>query len=457
MHSGEVFIKGINGPIRVRRDQFSVPYIEAENENDAWFGLGFVQGQDRAFQLEYYKRQANGSLSEIFGERFLDADRYMRIIGLKRTAEKYVSLQDQHQSDTLTSFTNGINAGIFDSGSKMDEAFEILGCEPTSYEISDVISTQLYFSLSLTHWLGKLTRFLILENENPETVYRLDPPYSAENFLIKPVGTKAGPSDRQLYDELVEAKKILNTKGASNNWVLAGGRTESGHALVANDPHLAADVPAPWYLASVQGPDFRICGACYPGSTFFFNGHNGNVAWAMTAAFIDNVDLYQEKLNKAGDATLADGEFVPCEKINEKILIKGKPSLTEEVLVSRHGPILSPAIQCGDHVISMCATWFKPKPINGFMRIHNAKDVHDVRSIFRDWSFTSTNLVMADTSGNICWQLCGEIPDRKKTKGMLPMPGWDTSYDWNDEIIPYEKNPMVLNPKEEFIATANNK
>lgn len=457
MYSGIILNKGIKSKIQIRRDQYAIPYIQAENEMDAWFGLGFAQGQDRAFQLEYYKRQANGALAEIFGERFLNADRYMRVIGLKRIAEKYVAEQDEKQREMLESFTAGVNAGIVKEGTNIDEAFEIIGCNPSLYEVSDVISTQLYFSLSLTHWLGKLTRYLILEKESPDVVDRLDPSYASWNYLIKPVGEKAGFDTRQLHDELVEVKKRLNTKGASNNWVLSGKKTASNHPLIANDPHLAADVPAPWYLASVQGPDFKICGACYPGSPIFFNGHNSSVAWAMTAAFIDNVDLYIEKMNEEQNATLVDGNYYPCEEIWEEIQIKNMAPHREKVSISRHGPVLTPAINVGEQKVSMCATWFKPKPINGFLLIQHAKDVNQVRALFRDWSFTSTNLVMADTTGNICWQLCGEIPDRKKTKGMLPLPGWDSSYDWNDTIIPYEKNPMIINPEKDFIATANNK
>jgi len=457
MYSGKITNRDIKSQIQIRRDQFAIPYIQAEKEEDAWFGLGFVQGQDRAFQLEYYKRQANGELSEIFGERFLDADRYMRIIGLKRIAEKYVAEQDDKQREMLESFVAGVNAGIIKDGKDFDEAFKILGCRPTPYQVSDIISTQLYFSLSLTHWLGKLTRYLLLDKESPEVVTRLDPSFASWNYVIKPVGEKAGIENQSLYKELVEAKKRLNTKGASNNWVLSGKKTESKNPLVANDPHLAADVPAPWYLASVQGPDFRICGACYPGSPIFFNGHNGNVAWAMTAAFIDNVDLFLEKMNEEMTATLVDGNYYPCEVIPEEILIKDRKPHLESVTISKHGPVLTPAINVNEHKISMCATWFNPKPINGFLKIHHAKDVHQVRSIFKDWSFTSTNLVMADTKGNICWQLCGEIPDRQKTDGMLPMPGWDSTFDWNDTVIPYEKNPTIINPDQEFIATANNK
>ena len=262
MYSGEIQLKSLKSTVHIKRDRYAVPYIQAEIEKDAWFGLGFAQGQDRSFQLEFYKRQANGSLSEIFGEQFLDADRYLRIIGLKRTAEKYISIQDDEVREMLEAFTAGVNAGIFDGGGKLDEGFNILACEPTPYDVSDVISTQLYFSLSLTHWLGKLTRFLILEKETPEVVDKLDPVFAPWNYLIKPAGVEAGPDDKTLYQELVEAKKILNTKGASNNWCLSGEKTETGRPLVANDPHLAADVPAPWYLASVAGADFKISGAC---------------------------------------------------------------------------------------------------------------------------------------------------------------------------------------------------
>lgn len=457
MNTNTIHLKGIQSDVSIKRDKFYVPYISAENEEDVWFGLGYAQGLDRAFQLEFLKRQASGGLSEIFGERFLEADRFMRVIGLKRTAREYISVQSEFTIRSLNAFTAGINAGLFSEKREYDESFKLLGIAPTPYEVTDVICTHLFLSLALTHWLGKLTRFLLLEKESPETVDALDPEYAPWNYVTKEVGTKAGTEDGALLKELFHAKSVLNFKGASNNWVISGSKTKSGKPIVANDPHLAADIPAPLYLANIKGRDFQMCGACYPGSPVFFNGHNGNVAWGMTAAFIDNVDLFQEKLNSEKNSTLVDGEYKHCDQVVESIAIKDKEPHIEKVLISKHGPIISPAMRCGEHVISVCATWLKPKPIEGFFSIHKAKNISEVQSLFKGWPLTSTNLVMADTQGNIGWQLCGEIPNRKKTKGMLPMPGWDSTYDWNEEIIPHEDNPAIINPPEGFIVTANNK
>lgn len=439
-------------------DEYAIPYISAQTDYDAWFTLGFLQGKNRTFQLEYYKRQANGELAEAFGEKFIPADKLMRTIGLSRIAKKYLSHLDDDVYEMLNAFSNGINYGIDYRDQYPENEFEILNFAPSKYSIADVLSIQLFLAFSLTHWLGKLTRFLILQKESAEVVNKLDPPFAAWNYLIKPVGEKAEVDDGELYRELVEVKKTLNKKGASNNWCVSADRSTSGFPIVANDPHLGADIPAPWYFANVKGETFHICGACYPGSPVFFSGHNGSVAWSMTAAFIDNVDLYLEKLDERGSATLTDGKYIPCDVLEEEIRVKGKDPIELKILETKHGPLLNSAFSFSDDpLLSFCASWATPKPIRGFFCIQHCKDVKEVKKEFEYWSLTSTNLVMSDVQGNICWQLCGEIPIRRKTKGMLPMPGWDSAYDWEFDPLPFSENPYILNPEERFIATANNR
>jgi acyl-homoserine lactone acylase PvdQ len=164
-----------------------------------------------------------------------------------------------------------------------------------------------------------------------------------------------------------------------------------------------------------------------------------------------------EKLNSEGDKYLVDGSYFPCEIIDETIKIKNSDPFVQRVLITKHGPILSTLNDVQSYNFSFQSTWLKPKPINGFFKIHGSMNVNDVRDLFKDWPFVSTNLVMADTDGNISWQLCGETPERKQNKGLVPQPGWVSDYDWENNNIIYSSYPYLLNPSNGFIATANNK
>src|SRR3954468_21486690 len=80
--SGELRVSA-RQPILLRRDARAVAYIDAREPADAWFGLGFCHGQDRAGQLELLGRTVRGTLSELAGPETLSLDRAVRMIGIR--------------------------------------------------------------------------------------------------------------------------------------------------------------------------------------------------------------------------------------------------------------------------------------------------------------------------------------------------------------------------------------
>lgn len=442
--------------VKITRNKFGIPTIRANRQTDAWFALGFCQGQDRAFQLELYKRQANGELSEIFGEETLSADRLVRVIGLSRIAKEYIKVIDQEVLTLIQAFVDGINYGRSNGTDKIAHEFSILGFSPIPFQPQDIIAIQLLLALSLTHWLPKITRLKILMDSSAEDVVRLDPDYAYWNYLINPVGEKAGEQINHLLNDLMDAQKTLNKAGISNNWIISAEKTTGNNPILANDPHLAAELPAPWYLANMEVNQQHLSGACYPGSPLFLAGFNDHTAWGITVSFIENIDLYLEKMN--GQCEILRGNtYQPCQLVVENIKVKGKQDHKEEVTLTSHGPIITPLYLTDLPSMSLQASWMKAKPIAGFFKIFDAKNVQEIRTCFSQWPLMSLNLLAVDDADDFCWQVVGEIPRRKKTNGNLPMPGWDSAYDWEEDCYPYKQNPYKINPKIGFIATANNK
>ena len=154
--------------------------------------------------------------------------------------------------------------------------------------------------------------------------------------------------------------------GGSNNWVIAGTRTQSGKPLLACDPHLAPSAPPPWYLLHVRTPEWEAAGAILAGSPGFAIGHNGFGAWGITAGLTDNTDLFLETLGPDGKSVRqADGSFAPCEVVRETIRVKDGPDVVEEVLVTPRGPVVSPLFPGVPVALSLRAVWLDPLPVAG--------------------------------------------------------------------------------------------
>src|SRR5437667_6630212 len=76
--SGTLAVAGLAQPVRVIRDRFGIPHITAQNELDLFFAQGFVQAQDRLFQMDLWRRSSQGRLAEVLGPNFIDRDAMTR-------------------------------------------------------------------------------------------------------------------------------------------------------------------------------------------------------------------------------------------------------------------------------------------------------------------------------------------------------------------------------------------
>jgi penicillin amidase len=176
----------------------------------------------------------------------------------------------------------------------------------------------------------------------------------------------------------------------------------------------------------------------------------------MTAGFVDNTDLFIEEIGPDGQSVREGDQFVPCDVRLEAIQVKGEATVEEEVLVTPRGPVISPALEGEVGMISLCATWLAPVPVKGLLQIHRARTFAEFRRAFEQWPFLSLNMVYADTSDTIGWQLVGDTPQRRKGWGIIPLPGWNPEVGWEDDPVPFDEMPHLTDPETGFVATANN-
>jgi penicillin amidase len=454
--SGEVHLPGPRHRITIRRDEWGIPHIDADNEWDALFALGFCQGQDRAAQLEVLLRLARGQLAAWVGPAALKLDRLSRRIGFRRAAEKQLAVQADWIREWLAAFVAGVNAGMTTGLPRKPHEFCILGGQPSLWDEADLLAVlKLQSFLLPSNWDMELLRLRLLVQDGPQAVLALDPvvatapPQSAlPPEILKPLAC--------LEADLAAWRTFATPGGGSNNWVIAGTRTVSGQPLLANDPHLAPTIPPPWYLAHVRTPDWQVAGAMLAGSLGFAIGHNGFCAWGVTAALSDNTDLFVETLSEDGRSVReADGSWSPCQLLQETIAIRGQADHIEEVTITPRGPVISPALPDIPVALSLRAVWLEPLPIDGFLSAPKARSFSEFRRAFAAWPLLPLHVVYADSSGTIGWQMIGQIPRRRSSYGLIPRAADVPQSGWDKELISFEQMPYVENPSAGYWVTAN--
>lgn len=463
--AGELHVPGPQAPITVRRDKYGIPHIYASSEADAMFAVGFCQGQDRTAQLEFLKRVAVGRLAEWVGPEGLDADRLSRRIGFRRCGEKQVAALDERGRTLLGSFAAGISVGNSKGLTVKPHEFAILGGAPSPWDTADVLAVLKLQSFMLpSNWDVEIARLRILLEDGPQAILDLDPIGAAtgnkslaSELNSTPLPSHAlSPAISSLMTDLAALQSYLSRGGGSNNWVIAGSRTQSGKPILASDPHLAPSAPAPWHLVHVSTPEWEAAGACLTGAPGIAIGHNGFAAWGVTAGLTDNSDLFVETLGADGKSVReADGKFVPCEVIRETIAVNGQPDVVEEVLVTPRGPVLSSLIKGVTQAIALRAVWLDPLPIDGFLSSPKAKSFEEFRACFDRWPLLPQNVAYADSTGAIGWFLIGQIPTRAGGHGLIPRPVDSPNTGWTG-LVPFAEMPYVKNPEQGFWATANN-
>ena len=247
---GSLQLTGIRSELRIERDADGIPTIHAASADDALFGLGFVHAQDRLWQLETHRRIGAGRLAQAFGSAALDADKFLRALGVQRAAAAQWAQASAPARAALLAYTAGINAYLREGLKARPPEFIILGVEPEAWTPQDSLAWAIMMAWDLGgNWTTELLRLrLALASMPVARINELLPPYPGD----KPLQTADYTSlfrelklDAKLATQALADAPESGVEGAvSNNWVLNGSRSETGHPLLANDPHLKLTAPA---------------------------------------------------------------------------------------------------------------------------------------------------------------------------------------------------------------------
>jgi penicillin G amidase len=500
--NGTVTVAGISAPIDIIRDQDAIPHIFAASKADALFGLGYVHAQDRLWQMELQRRIGHGRLSEVLGAAALPQDRFLRTVGFGRAAKAAWASTPEWAKQQISAYLAGVNAFLATHhGRALPPEFSLLRFEPEPWTGEDVIVWVKMMAWDLSaNYAFELLRADLARAVGPERMAQLMPPYAEDGLSILPrpatpvdgegssmpsapsapfVPVVFSASSVSLVSALAGGDPAISRfllGGAvteavgSNNWVVDGTLTASGKPLLANDPHLSAHVPSTWYLAHVSGGDLEMIGATLPGTPAVALGRNRFIAWGATNVAADVEDLYREHLDDTGTFAEFRGGREPVTVIPETIIVKGRDPVRIDVRVTRHGPLISDAINANNAALTrepkppalepLAFRWTALDPedttVPSFLMLNEARNWEQFTQALTDFVTPSQNFVYADVDGHIGYYAPGKIPIRASGDGSIPAEGWTGAAEWTG-WIPFGELPHIYDPPGHVIVTANHR
>ncbi|MDQ6747139.1 MAG: penicillin acylase family protein, partial [Candidatus Dormibacteraeota bacterium] len=459
---GRLIVPALGASVEITRDDHGIPRVVATDRRDACFAIGFLHAQDRLWEMELQRRLAAGRLSEVVGPRALGADRLMRRLGLRRVseAEWHVTHAAGELRQEVLAYVAGVNAAMQDR--PLPAEFTILRHRPEPWEAEDTLAVGRLLSFSQAgNWEAQLVRMRLLKELGPELTEALDPVFAGgvSESLHDLSETPAGASSEWL-EELRAAADLLSLSAwapASNSWVLGASMTTTGGAILANDPHAPLSIPSPWYRVRVDTGDSELTGLTFCGAPYLLFGRNRRVAWGMVNANVSIQDLYVERFNPNNPLQFDDrGSWQDAVRFREVIRVRGARPQVEDVLVTRRGPIISPAVGGTQPPMSLRWVGFDSEVDSlGWVRALNlASDWKTFRGAVSACPSAALGMTFADTHGNIGYRLSGFIPIRRPGQGRVPSRGWEPADEWIG-FIPLEEMPELFNPPGGLLIAAN--
>ncbi len=452
----ETHVAGLEKQVEILRDRWGVPHIYANTVHDLFFAQGYITAKDRLFQIDLWRRVGSGKLAEVLGPSAIERDRLARAVAFHGDWNTEWAAYGPDTRAIVTAFTDGINAYVRSLAGKLPLEFQVAGYPPGLWTPEDCL-TRVAGLLMTGNLIREVSHAVDIQRwglERARTTIRLEPAVPLEIPTGIDLGV-IGSDILRTYRETIGPVR-LSTEQGSNNWVVDGTMTVTGRPLLANDPHRPVQLPSLRKTVHLVGPGWNAIGAGEPALPGIALGHNQNIAFGFTIVGIDQQDLYVETLNPDNPAEYRyRGAWKALETRVQPVAVKGMRDQSITLRYTVHGPVIH---EDATHRHAYVLRWVGSEPgTAGYLAglaLARARDWPAFRAAMSRYRVPSENLVYADTSGNIGWQVGGLTPIRDGWSGLLPVPGEDGRYEWRG-FRKAEELPFEFNPARHYIATAN--
>ena len=323
-----------------------------------------------------------------------------------------------------------------------------------------LLSTALYTRLNFLAIAAKLV-------DEPEKLRDLFPAYPDHAITTARSSWDSARGLWQFSSGVLAASEWHPAGSGSNSWAIAPQRSTTGRAILCNDPHLRMSLPSVWYLMHLRadngpaGPDgYEVWGASIPGVPCVQIGHNRFIAWGITAALCDDVEIYREKLHRLDpDLYRVGHRWQKLESRKELIAVEGRQAAGKNCPrePARSGHQRFPRDQRRQRNLNSALDGARTEPeLNSLYSLNCARDWKQFQDSLRLHAAPSLNFVYADHEGNIGYTLAGKIPRRASVPSLLPVAGWESATIGLD-IFHSTSCRMFHNPPEGVIVSANNR
>ena len=485
----------IAGQATIARDALGTAIISAESREDAYFAQGFVHAQERFFEMDLTRRSAAGELSEIFGAQALPRDRARRLHRMRARLTEFYPTLPAKQRALLEHYSNGVNAGLQALDAK-PWTYTLLRCTPKAWQPVDTLLVNAAMAFNLQDDTN--SNELIADTANRvltpaafnylfnRTSSQWDAPLmlaasDQAEFPDPPMPSAADLNFRTLPDALFLplASRGSEAVRGSNSWAVAGGLTETGSAMLANDMHLGLAVPSIWFRQQlnykVAGVVFKITGVSLPGAPGTVVGSNGKVAWGNTNSYGDWLDFVRLKAGPDASSYIDANGVQAITTLHEVILVKGSAGDELQVRNTRYGPIV--AKDSSGNELALAWVAHRPGGVDAnAIDFETSQSMDELLERTRHAGIPHNNIIAVDQAGHIGWTIGGQIPVRAPLLALtgtetgafasnptgeknLPIPSTRLAGDvWQGFMATLEMQaPSVVDPPDMRLFTANSR
>jgi penicillin amidase len=468
-----VDVPGLEGPARVDRDTNGIAHIRAGSRHDLFFLQGWVHAQDRLFQMDVRRRQADGTLAELLGPAALPSDVQLRTIGLHRAAARSLPALSADAQAVLAAYADGVNAWV--AGNPLPPEYGALSLTSVrpwraldsvavgklqSFGLSFDLDTELTTALlgyqqagQAAGFDGTALFFQDLWRSEPFTDASTVPDAtraaattttSAARQATAPATERLAAAGRLAERYAARAAKVPLLRQAlshdrgqtgSNQWAVSGRLAAGGHPLLANDPHLGLDAPSTFYPVHLQGGETDAVGSGFTGVPGVIVGNNRFISWGATVNPMDVTDTYAEQVrpdpsSPSGLATVYQGRLEPVIPIPETFRQNNPGSGTPDnltmvpaggavppatLIVPRrnNGPIIQLDQQAGTALSVQYTGFSATRELDTFLIWDDARNLADFRRGLELFDVGGQNWAYSDVEGNIAYFTSAELPLRE--------------------------------------------